>query len=252
MPYIIVRNVFIFLMVCLLIADYFLEVHWGLYLLLLAPFLIFTVIASAVMKLNIFIPAYTEPDGVGKRIAITFDDGPVPNTNAVLDVLDRYQARATFFCIGKNIEAHPDILKRIKAGGHEIGNHSYSHSYFFSFFSKKKIIEEIEHANKLLKNITGLDCDLFRPPYGVMNPPIAKAVSQKCMKVIGWNLRSFDTSTKDHNKVIRRIKRGIKPGAVILLHDDRQNTPAILEAVLNYARQENYECVDVKTIFGLQ
>lgn len=252
MPYIIVRNVFIFLIVCLLIADCFLEVHLGIYILVLAPFLIFTVIASAVMKLNIFIPAYTEPDNVGKRIAITFDDGPVPNTNAVLDVLDQYQVKATFFCIGKNIEAHPDILKRIKDKGHEIGNHSYSHSHFFSFFSKKKVVEEIERVNNLLKNTTGHDCDLFRPPYGVMNPPIAKAVSQKGMKVIGWNLRSFDTSTKDHNKVIRRIKKGIKPGTVILLHDDRQNTPAILEAVLKYAGQENYECVDVKTIFGLQ
>ena len=250
MPFIIIRNIFIVLLLSLLIADYFVAVHWAFYILLVVPFLIFVVVASSVMKFNFFVPAFTEPHDPGRKVAITFDDGPAPGTNAVLDILKKYQAKASFFCIGKNLEKHPEILARIVAEGHSVGNHSWSHSNVFSLFGKKKIINEIEQTNQLIKVTTDLACNLFRPPYGVVNPPIARAVRQTGMKVIGWNLRSFDTSTLDPEKVIRRIKKRMRPGSVILLHDDRKNTAIILEAVLEFAKEQNYECVDVNTIFA--
>ncbi|ELR71310.1 polysaccharide deacetylase [Fulvivirga imtechensis AK7] len=250
MSFIIIRNSFVVLLLSLLVADYFLEIHWAFYILLVVPFLIFVVIASSVMKFNIFVPAFTEPLDPGRKVAFTFDDGPAPGTNAVLDILKKYQVKASFFCIGNNIEKHPEILKRIVAEGHVVGNHSWSHSNIFSLFGNKTIVNEIERTNRLITAITGLACNLFRPPYGVVNPPIAWAVGQTGMKVIGWNLRSFDTSTHDPEKVIRRIKKRMRRGSVILLHDDRQHTAMILEAVLAYAKEQNYECVDVNTIFA--
>ncbi|WPP48767.1 polysaccharide deacetylase family protein [Catalinimonas niigatensis] len=238
----IVRFLYIALMLSLLLVDFFIDIHILYYL---VPTLVFVVLlawGSADIGLNFFLKAQSALQTDQKVIALSFDDGPSAEyTPAILDLLDAYSAKATFFCIGHRIEKNEELLKTIVEKGHRVGNHSYSHSNFFSFFGTKKIMNEIRKTNSLIHRVSGQECEIFRPPYGVTNPPIAKAVKKCGMKVIGWNLRSLDTSTQDYHKVIDRVLKRIKAGSVILLHDDRQNTPKILEAILLYARQNNYQ-----------
>lgn len=178
-----------------------------------------------------------------KTIALTFDDGPSADyTPQVLALLERYKAKGTFFCIGEKIKRFPELTKTIHAKGHAIGNHSFSHRNSFPIFSTNRIVRELEQTNQWIYDTTGAECQLFRPPFGVTNPNIAKAVKQLSMCSIGWNIRSYDTS-KHPDKVIKAVIKKIKPGAIILLHDDRPHAPKILEAILLYAQENHYTCV---------
>ncbi len=165
------------------------------------------------------------------KVQLTFDDGPHPEiTPEILKILKKHNQKAIFFCIGKNIEKYPEIAKQIIAEGHTIGNHSFSHSYFFDFFGTKKVIEELEKTNRLIKNISDKDCRIFRPPYGVTNPNIAKAVKILNLQVVGWSVRSSDT-VKNKKQVLKRLEK-VKPGDIVLFHDTKANTPEILNDFL--------------------
>ncbi|MCD4793433.1 MAG: polysaccharide deacetylase family protein [Bacteroidales bacterium] len=172
------------------------------------------------------------------KIHLTFDDGPDPNTTPkILKVLKKYNKKATFFCIGEKIEKHPEILKQIAEQGHEIGNHSYSHSYYFDFFRTSKVIKELDKTNKLIKKISGKDCIIFRPPFGVTNPNIAKAVKKLNLETIGWSIRSLDT-VKDKKTVLKRLEKA-KPGNIVLFHDTKTNTVEILEEFLRLKNKKS-------------
>ena len=165
------------------------------------------------------------------QIHLTFDDGPDSSvTPEILKVLERHNKKATFFCIGEKIESYPEIIKKIIKNGHKIGNHSYSHSNFFDFFRTSKVIKELDKTNKLIKEISGKECTIFRPPYGVTNPNIAKAVKKLNMETVGWSIRSLDT-VKDKKTVLKRLKKA-KPGDIILFHDTKVHTVEILEEFL--------------------
>jgi peptidoglycan-N-acetylglucosamine deacetylase len=165
------------------------------------------------------------------KVHLTFDDGPhLEITLQILEILKKYNQKATFFCIGKQIERHPEIIQNIIDDGHEIGNHSYSHSIYFDFTRTSKVIEEIESTNRLIKQYTGKPNQLFRPPFGVTNPNIAKAVKKTGIKTIGWSIRSLDT-VKSKMQVLKRLQKA-KPGDIILLHDTKHQTPEILEEFL--------------------
>ncbi len=170
-------------------------------------------------------------DSEKSKIHLTFDDGPHPEiTPQILDILKKYNQKAMFFCIGKNIEQYPEISKQIHDEGHTIGNHSFSHSFYFDFFRTKKVIAELEKTNTLIKNITGKECKIFRPPYGVTNPNIAKAVKKLNLQLIGWKIRSLDT-VKNKKTVLKRLEKA-KPGDIILFHDTKKHTPEILDEFL--------------------
>ncbi|MBL6446523.1 polysaccharide deacetylase family protein [Fulvivirga sp. 29W222] len=249
--FVIVRNVFLVIMSGVVLLDYFSFVHWIVYVLAVLVFVSFLVIGSSVMKYNVFLSAYTFPENTENKIAITFDDGPHLFTESVLDILSKYKSKASFFLIGKNIEEYPAIAQRIVDEGHVVGNHSYSHHSLFSLFRKKRIADEIRKTNRLITDITGKTVNCFRPPYGVTNPAIAAAVKTTHMQVIGWNLRSFDTAVKNPEKVTARVISKLKAGSVILLHDNREQTAQILEAILLHAREKNYTCVTIDEIFKL-
>lgn len=186
------------------------------------------------------------------HIALTFDDGPKPNTLIILDLLKKHHAKATFFCIGKNIEAHPEILERIFNEGHIIGNHSYSHSHVFDFYRKNRVIAELERTDTLIEKITGKKVDFFRPPYGVTNPSIRRALEVTKHKTIGWNIRSMDGIIKNEKLIFNRIKKRISPGAVVLLHDTRPKTAAVLEQLLQTLAEKNYKVVSTAELLNLK
>lgn len=245
--FVITRNILIIWVTSLLLTElFFFPVNIWLYIVPFATFLLLITVGSSVMSFQFFLKTYHRIDTREKEIAITFDDGPHKEfTPAILDLLENYGAKGTFFCIGKNIESNKSIAGKIAQNGHIIGNHSYSHSNFFSFFGRGKVQQEIIHTNKLIEETTGTATRIFRPPYGVTNPPIAAALKSLPLKTVGWSIRSFDTSTNDSQKVINKVISGIKPGVIILLHDNRKQSIEILEAILLYTKNNHYKCISL-------
>lgn len=208
---------------------------------------------SAFIGSNYHLKAYcSNPLETEKKIALTFDDGPHEMTLAVLELLKKYNAKATFFCIGKNIETHPEILKKVIAEGHTVGNHTYSHSPFFDFYGKNKVIAEINKADDLIVSILGKKPAFFRPPYGVTNPSIRKALAVTNHKTIGWNIRSLDGILKKEKFLLDRIVKRIKPGGIVLLHDTSVQTVNVLEQLLSFLQTNNYVVVPLGELLNIK
>ncbi len=214
--------------------------------------LLATIIGSFSMSYNFFLTSFTSKITLkSKKISLTFDDGPHPElTYSILDILDRFNAKATFFCIGKHIETYPKIVKEISVRGHSIGNHSYSHGNFIAFSSKSKWLEEIQKTDAIIKELTNDTPSLFRPPFGVTTPKLAKAIKETEHKVIGWNNRPFDTVLKNKDLVLKRIIKHISPGGIILLHDTQPNTLYILERLLLHLKQHQFEVVTINDLLN--
>jgi peptidoglycan/xylan/chitin deacetylase (PgdA/CDA1 family) len=186
-----------------------------------------------------------------KKIALTFDDGPSEFTLEVLELLKKYNAKAAFFCIGKNIEKHPEIVEQIIAQGHLVGNHSYSHSKFFDFYNAGQIQEEIEKTDALLEKLTSKKINFFRPPYGVTTPSIRRALKLTGHKTIGWNIRSLDGGTKNQELILKRITKRVSPGGIVLLHDTGEHSVLVLEQFLQFLQQNNYPVVSIEELLNL-
>jgi peptidoglycan/xylan/chitin deacetylase (PgdA/CDA1 family) len=180
-----------------------------------------------------------------KVVAITFDDGPSSFTKEVLDLLDKYNAKATFFCVGKNVEKESALFKSIIEKGHLVGNHTYSHSKDIGFSKTKTVITEIEKTDEVIEKYSGSKPKYFRPPFGVTNPKIARAINKTKHKVIGWNIRSLDTLIHDENKIHNRIIRQIRPGSIILLHDTSEKSVKVLERLLIHLDSISYRSITV-------
>ena len=166
--------------------------------------------------------------------------------------MKKYKVKATFFCIGKNIEKHPEIVKQIIDEGHLVGNHSYSHSNFFDFYTAKTIREEIKKTDTLLEKYTSKKINFFRPPYGVTTPSIRRALKTTGHKVIGWNIRSLDGGTKNQNLIFNRIIKRISPGGIVLLHDTGSHSVLVLEQFLQFLQQNNYKVISTEELLNLK
>lgn len=175
-----------------------------------------------------------------KKVVLTFDDGPHhPNTTRVLEVLKKHHVKAVFFVIGKNIEGREAIMQQLIREGHTIGNHSFSHDAKIDLWPAKKITEDLAACQKLIDAYQPGN-RWFRPPYGVTNPNMAKAIKQNGLQSIGWNIRSYDTSIKDIEKIKQRVLARLKPGAIILLHDRLDYMPELLEKLIPAIREKGY------------
>lgn len=211
----------------------------------------FLIWGSSTIQSGFFIKSIFKGPQNSNQIAITFDDGPHPMTLPILELLEKHGVKATFFCIGKQIEKHPDILNKIIEKGHTVGNHSYSHSNNFGFFSSKKVINELEQTDALIKKYSGKKSSFFRPPFGVTNLHIKKALNKTKHYTIGWNIRSFDTAIQSEDKILKRIKIRLKPGCIILLHDTSQKTVNVLEQLLIHLDRENFQPVTVDQLLNI-
>jgi peptidoglycan-N-acetylglucosamine deacetylase len=173
-------------------------------------------------------------------VALSFDDGPrEAQTEKILDLLKKHEIKACFFCVGKNVLENKSIIKRINDEGHIIGNHSFSHAFWFDLFPFKKMKKEIIETNKAVSEITGKNMRFFRPPYGVTTPVLAKAIKKTGMIPIGWSLRTLDTvSSGNSGKVLLRLQK-TKPGDIILFHDHVMDVPEILETFILQMKAKN-------------
>lgn len=239
----------------LVVIAFFLEKLslWWLLLIALA-WLVITALGSGLIGLNYYFKSLNyRSNETQNRIAITFDDGPnLEFTPKVLELLRQYNAKATFFCIGKYVEAQPNLVKQIIDEGHVIGNHTYSHSNSFGILSTKKVKAELERTNIVFEKLTGLKMKLYRPAFGVTNPKIKRAVKALQLQSIGWNKRSLDTTSRSQDVIFKRVTIDLKPGDVILLHDTSQKTVDTLEQLLLFLQKQNLKSVSIDTLFNIK
>lgn len=155
-----------------------------------------------------------------RQIALTFDDGPDPVvTPQILDILENYHAKATFFCIGYRAEQHPELIKRMVHQGHQVENHSYNHHTTFAFRGTKGISDEITRAQETLGQLIGRAPRFFRPIAGIRNPLLDPALSKLGIRLVSWTHRGFDTRFNNPNHLYRWLKKGLSAGNIILMHD---------------------------------
>lgn len=202
---------------------------------------------------NFFIPIVCSAKTDKKVVALSFDDGPVPgNTPEILQILKENNAGAAFFCIGSCIAESEAIFKQIYDEGHLIGNHTFSHHFWFDMFSTKTMLADMHMMDKAMESLIGEKPKLFRPPYGVTNPNLKKAIVQGNYIPVGWSMRSMDTVIKDEEKLLNKVISKIKPGAVFLFHDTSSTTVAVLPAIIKHIRANGYEIIRLDKMLNLQ
>ena len=152
-----------------------------------------------------------------KKVTLTFDDGPHPEyTPIILEILEKYNIKASFFLVGENIIKYPELVKKQYLAGHTLGIHSYSHPYL-PLVSNKRLRYELEETAKQLKRIIGLDIKYSRPPYGARDFRFYNLTKQLNYKVIMWSLASWDWKAKNPEKIINKVLGEVNNGAIILL-----------------------------------
>jgi peptidoglycan/xylan/chitin deacetylase (PgdA/CDA1 family) len=188
-----------------------------------------------------------------REIAISFDDGPAPEYSPeILRILKEYQVHAAFFCIGNRIEGNEQLVRQMHEGGHVIGNHSFSHHPAFDLFSSKAMSADLQQMDQEMFRVTGLTPRMFRPPYGVTNPPLKKAIILGNYIPVGWSIRSLDTVISNEKKLFKKVMGSLAPGAVLLFHDTSKTTVAILPAFIRAATAKGYRFVRLDKMLKLE
>lgn len=198
-----------------------------------------------------WVKALCRAQGAGRKVALTFDDGPDARlTPQVLDVLKNHGAEACFFLVGARIE--PELLERMEAEGHIVGNHTFAHRGAGPFATTKRMIGDARQTDEAISGVLRCRPKLFRPPFGVTNPMIGRMVRAQGYTVVGWSIRSFDTLAQPRERVVERIHRQLHDGAVILLHDNRPESPKLTHLVLRMLAQEGYVVERIDKLLNIQ
>jgi peptidoglycan/xylan/chitin deacetylase (PgdA/CDA1 family) len=196
-----------------------------------------------VLRLRVFADAVVKGPRGSRGVALTFDDGPHPRwTRRVLERLATRGVRATFFLVGWKAEKYPEIVREIVDAGHSVGLHSYAHDRLFALRGPRRVRADLERGIDVLAKITGRRPLLFRPPIGHTNPAIARVAEALDLTVVGWTIAGRDgVGSARSRDVIARVRRDLRDGAIVLLHDapergDREPAalaalPAILDAI---------------------
>jgi peptidoglycan-N-acetylglucosamine deacetylase len=247
--YYIASTTFLALLITFLILDGPVQIPLYWYIILFVVYVVLSTVGAVVLSIQFYVKVISS--GSKNGIALTFDDGPVPGkTERLLDLLKEHQIKAAFFCIGKRIAENPELVKRIHEEGHLIGNHSYFHGAAFDLQSSTMITKELADTDSALMNVIGKRSRFFRPPYGVTNPMVAKAVKRRNYIVIGWSIRSFDTVIHDPAKLIRRVTRSLKNGDILLFHDRCDSTYEILPTLLEQSSKIGLKVVRVDELIN--
>jgi peptidoglycan/xylan/chitin deacetylase (PgdA/CDA1 family) len=179
-------------------------------------------------------------------VGLTFDDGPSEETTPrVLEILREKGVKATFFVVGRQAERYPDLVRRMVAEGHAVGNHTFNHPPMFCFLTPSRLRWEVEHTQATLSPLIGRRPVLFRSPVGLRHPFLAQALEDAGVEYISWRLRTLDTRPQDPDRLRARILGRIAPGDIVLMHDrPARGTPAllaILPEVIDRLRDRGYE-----------
>jgi len=191
------------------------------------------------------------------KIAITFDDGPhAISTPQILDLLDKFKVSATFFLVGKHLEKHPEIAREMVNAGHEIGNHTYSHSLLY-LSTKKRIRDEISRTDALLRNIDGAEPKFFRPPAGFFTKRVLDIVEQMGYKTVVGDVYPRDPHLPGKKKIVDRVLQRTVAGSIIILHDggntprvDRSQTLEALSEIIPGLKNKGFEFLTLSDLLS--
>jgi len=217
---------------------------------ILQKFLLFTLALFFAVSLLIKVTKFHNYFGIQradtevKVVALTYDDGPSPSTNHLLDILDRYQVKATFFEIGRHIEKYPEIVPMIVARGHELANHSYSHTNMM-FKPREFLLSEIEKTDKLLQEVgVKQDSISFRPPFGRRFVVLSYLLSQRQKKLIMWDVDPQDyDNTLTAEDIANRVIDNVRSGSIVLMHDGggaQSKTLVATQAIVKTLQSKGY------------
>lgn len=189
-----------------------------------------------------------------KIVALTFDDGPDGNiTPAIIDILDKYQVKGSFFFLGSEVEAYPEVVKNAYNKGNLILSHSYNH-VDLTTLSKEEIRLEIDRAGKTVKSVIGKEPAILRTPYGETNDKVASIAEQEGYSIVLWSIDTLDWSQKEYSNIVNNVVENVRNGDIILMHSDSEKTqttkalPLIIEAL----QEQNFEIVDLETLLGVK
>lgn len=236
--------------VMLLLLVFLLQLQYGVsywfYTLPIVTYIAALVYGSYFIQSGFFVKSLWKGAVAQKNIAITFDDGPMANfTPALLDILKVENTPATFFLIGKNLAGNENLVKRMMAEGHVIGNHSYSHTYWFSLNKADVIYNDLKKCDDEILQVTGKRPKFFRPPYGVTNPMVAKAIEQGGYTCIGWSIRTYDTNATNADDLLKKSLKNLQAGDIILFHDWGAHTIGIISDFIKEARARGFNLVTI-------
>lgn len=195
---------------------------------------------------QLFGPVLTRLQTDARVLWLTIDDGPSPETPAVLDLLDAHGAKATFFVVGARARRHPEYLREIVRRGHGIGNHSDSHpTARFWALGPRRMREEIERAQATLTELSGTAPVWFRAVVGMANPFVAAPLRRLGLARVAWTARGFDGAVADPQRVLRRVERQLRPGAIVLAHEGAAHGHNLetLALLLRRFDELGYRCV---------
>ncbi len=183
-----------------------------------------------------------------KKVAISFDAAwGNEQTTELLDILDRYKVKATFFLVGQWVDNFPDSVKEIAKKGHDVENHSNTHAHMPEL-SLEGMQEELVSCNEKIKALTGKCPTLFRPPYGDYNNDVVASVKNQNMYCIQWDVDSLDWKDLSANEITGRITSKIQPGSIVLLHNGAKNTPEALPSIIEGIQEQGYELVPISEL----
>jgi peptidoglycan/xylan/chitin deacetylase (PgdA/CDA1 family) len=188
------------------------------------------------IRWRVFADAVVRGPRGARGVALTFDDGPHPRwTPLFLEVLAEHRVAATFFVVGNKAEAHPEVVRAIVNAGHSIGLHSHEHDRLFALRGESRVRKDLERGMAVLEGITRRRPTLFRPPVGHTNPAICRVAEALDLVIVGWTIRGGDgVPWARREKVLARVRRGLRDGAIVLLHDScerSESEPAALRAL---------------------
>jgi peptidoglycan/xylan/chitin deacetylase (PgdA/CDA1 family) len=182
-----------------------------------------------------------------KAVALTFDDGPDPeNTPALLALLARRGIRATFFCVGARVAEQPSLATQMAREGHGLENHSFQHDLRTNLFSIDRLRADVTRAQDEIRSATGRLPLFFRPPVGLTNPRVFRVMDELGLKVAGYTVRGLDRRRDAPERIVARVWRKVRPGAIILLHDGgvpRERLLAVVTMLVDKLQADGYECL---------
>ena len=193
------------------------------------------------------LPVYNV-DTEEKVLSISFDAaGGRANTEEILNILDRYDVKTTFFLVGFWAEKHPDLVRELVRRGHEIGNHSATHPHMASL-TRAQIGEELERCSDLVESITGTPTTLFRPPYGEYNDDVVRVSREMGYECVQWNVDSLDWKNLGRENMVRQCTKAVNPGDIVLFHNDSKYILEALPEILEYYTQAGYKIIPVSQL----
>ncbi len=230
------------------------RVVFALVLAVFLLFIIILVIGVSCLSCQFFGPAFCHNRAAGKKVALTFDDGPDPRcTTQLLDLLAREKCKAAFFVTGSRAKQYPDLLRRMVEDGHIVGNHTMYHRSWTNFLLYKALFKEIEAASTAISSACGKKCRYFRPPVGLSNNILFRVLKKQELICIGFSNGRYDRAAKSGMELAARIIAHLKEGDIIILHDSTRDTQVLLDAVsklLSELKAAGYQVVGLDELIG--